>query len=72
MASVYLSLLLLQLRHEVTPLHSTVLSSHNVSLFRLLEDRNRALKLEVATLRQEKQQYRTLVSLDFLLSPPHN
>ncbi|XP_064828259.1 RIMS-binding protein 2-like isoform X2 [Oncorhynchus masou masou] len=49
-----------KLRHEVTPLHSTVLSSHNVSLFRLLEDRNRALKLEVATLRQEKQQYRTL------------
>ncbi|XP_052377248.1 RIMS-binding protein 2-like isoform X3 [Oncorhynchus keta] len=48
-----------KLRHEVTPLHSTVLSSH-VSLFRLLEDRNRALKLEVSTLRQEKQQYITL------------
>lgn len=31
--------------------------------FRLLEERNRALKLEVATLRQEKQQYRKLVNL---------
>ncbi|XP_029940215.1 RIMS-binding protein 2 isoform X2 [Salarias fasciatus] len=37
--------------------HSTV---HNVNRFRLLEERNRALKLEVATLRQEKQQYRKL------------
>nr|XP_023009003.1 RIMS-binding protein 2 isoform X8 [Maylandia zebra] len=35
--------------------HSTV---YHASRFRLLEERNRALKLEVTTLRQEKQQYK--------------
>ncbi|XP_047425140.1 RIMS-binding protein 2-like isoform X2 [Mugil cephalus] len=37
--------------------HSTISS---VNRCRLLEERNRALKLEVTTLRQEKQQYRKL------------
>ncbi|XP_069019288.1 RIMS-binding protein 2 isoform X3 [Embiotoca jacksoni] len=50
-----------KLRYEVSSQqvtgHSTV---YHGNRFRLLEERNRALKLEVATLRQEKQQYRKL------------
>ncbi|XP_041826823.1 RIMS-binding protein 2 isoform X8 [Melanotaenia boesemani] len=37
--------------------HSTV---YNANRFRLLEEKNRTLKLEVATLRQEKQQHKKL------------
>ncbi|TKS84638.1 RIMS-binding protein 2 [Collichthys lucidus] len=48
------------LRYEVSTQQTTGHSVYNVSRFRLLEERNRALKLEVATLRQEKQQYRKL------------
>ncbi|XP_028273602.1 RIMS-binding protein 2 isoform X2 [Parambassis ranga] len=48
-------------RHEVSSQqatgHSTV---YNASRFRLLEERHRTLKLEVAALRQDKQQYRKL------------
>ncbi|XP_029300189.1 LOW QUALITY PROTEIN: RIMS-binding protein 2-like [Cottoperca gobio] len=47
-------------RYEVTSQQATGHSVYNVNRFRLLEERNRALKLEVATLRQEKQQYRKL------------
>ncbi|XP_071322209.1 RIMS-binding protein 2 isoform X1 [Trachinotus anak] len=47
-------------RYEVSSQQATGLSVYNVNRFRLLEERNRALKLEVATLRQEKQQYRKL------------
>ncbi|KAK5851870.1 hypothetical protein PBY51_023387 [Eleginops maclovinus] len=47
-------------RYEVTSQQATGHLVHNVSRFRLLEERNRALRLEVATLRQEKQQYRKL------------
>ncbi|XP_038589877.1 RIMS-binding protein 2-like isoform X4 [Micropterus salmoides] len=48
-------------RYEVSSQQGTGLSVCNVShLLRLLEERNRALKLEVATLRQEKQHYRKL------------
>uniref|UniRef100_A0A7N6F6E5 SH3 domain-containing protein n=1 Tax=Anabas testudineus TaxID=64144 RepID=A0A7N6F6E5_ANATE len=39
---------------------STQQATNHSTRFRLLEERNRALKLEVATLRQEKQQYRKL------------
>ncbi|XP_019128006.1 RIMS-binding protein 2 isoform X4 [Larimichthys crocea] len=49
-----------KLRYEVSTQQTTGHSVYNVSRFRLLEERNRALKLEVATLRQEKQQYRKL------------
>ncbi|GAA6090480.1 RIMS-binding protein 2 isoform X1 [Tachysurus ichikawai] len=44
------------LKHEVLPLH---LSSGN--RFHLLEETNRTLKLEVATLRQQKQLYKSLL-----------
>ncbi|KAK3524491.1 hypothetical protein QTP70_029270 [Hemibagrus guttatus] len=44
-----------QLKHEVLPLHLS-----NVNRFRLLEETNRTLKLEVATLRQQKQLYKSL------------
>ncbi|XP_047661789.1 RIMS-binding protein 2 isoform X4 [Tachysurus fulvidraco] len=44
-----------KLKHEVLPLH---LSSGN--RFHLLEETNRTLKLEVATLRQQKQLYKSL------------
>ncbi|KAK1884395.1 RIMS-binding protein 2 [Dissostichus eleginoides] len=47
-------------RYEVSCQQATGQLVHNVSRFRLLEERNRALRLEVATLRQEKQQYRKL------------
>ncbi|CAK6954647.1 LOW QUALITY PROTEIN: RIMS-binding protein 2 [Scomber scombrus] len=47
-------------RYEVSSQQATGHSVYNVNHFRLLEERNRALKLEVATLRQEKQQYRKL------------
>ncbi|XP_031133732.1 RIMS-binding protein 2 isoform X2 [Sander lucioperca] len=47
-------------RFEVSSQQTTTQSVYNVNRFRLLEERNRALKLEVATLRQEKQQYRKL------------
>ncbi|XP_010769379.1 peripheral-type benzodiazepine receptor-associated protein 1-like [Notothenia coriiceps] len=47
-------------RYEVSSQQATGHLVHNVSRFRLLEERNRALRLEVATLRQEKQQYRKL------------
>ncbi|XP_070844925.1 RIMS-binding protein 2 isoform X4 [Chaetodon trifascialis] len=49
-----------KLRYEVSSQQATGHSVCNVHRFRLLEERNRALKLEVATLRQEKQQYRKL------------
>lgn len=57
-----------QSRFEVSSQQATGLSVSGVNRFRLLEERNQALKLEVAALRQEKQQYRKLVN--FLLSPP--
>ncbi|XP_058272061.1 RIMS-binding protein 2 isoform X4 [Hemibagrus wyckioides] len=44
-----------KLKHEVLPLHLS-----NVNRFRLLEETNRTLKLEVATLRQQKQLYKSL------------
>lgn len=47
---------------------STQQATNHSTRFRLLEERNRALKLEVTTLRQEKQQYRKLVI--FLYSSP--
>lgn len=59
----------MQTRFEVSSQQTTTQSVYNVNRFRLLEERNRALKLEVATLRQEKQQYRKLVN--FPLTPPH-
>ncbi|XP_030291387.1 RIMS-binding protein 2 isoform X5 [Sparus aurata] len=49
-----------KLRYEVSSQSATGNSVYNVNRFRLLEERNRALKLELATLRQEKQQYRKL------------
>ncbi|XP_076614786.1 RIMS-binding protein 2-like isoform X5 [Chaetodon auriga] len=49
-----------KLRYEVSSQQATGHTVCNVHRFRLLEERNRALKLEVATLRQEKQQYRKL------------
>ncbi|XP_051794940.1 RIMS-binding protein 2 isoform X2 [Acanthochromis polyacanthus] len=50
-----------KLRYEVSSQQAAGHSSaYNVGRFRLLEEKNRALKLEVATLRQEKQQYRKL------------
>ncbi|KAG7480647.1 hypothetical protein MATL_G00058530 [Megalops atlanticus] len=49
-----------ELRNEVLPLQLPGLTPHNVDRFRLLEDKNRALKLEVVTLSQEKQQYKLL------------
>ncbi|XP_047185521.1 RIMS-binding protein 2 isoform X3 [Scophthalmus maximus] len=47
-------------RFEVSSQQATGLSVSGVNRFRLLEERNQALKLEVAALRQEKQQYRKL------------
>ncbi|XP_075999451.1 RIMS-binding protein 2-like isoform X2 [Genypterus blacodes] len=47
-------------RYEISSLQAAGHSVNNVSRFRLLEERNRTLKVEVATLRQEKQQYRKL------------
>ncbi|KAF4077527.1 hypothetical protein AMELA_G00209020 [Ameiurus melas] len=44
-----------KLKHEVLPLHLS-----NVNRFRLLEETNRTLKLEVSTLRQQKQLYKSL------------
>ncbi|XP_068430060.1 RIMS-binding protein 2 isoform X3 [Clinocottus analis] len=45
-------------RYEVSSQQPTGYSAHNVNRFQFLEERNRTLKLEVTTLRQEKQQYR--------------
>ncbi|XP_067340627.1 RIMS-binding protein 2 isoform X3 [Channa argus] len=45
-------------RYEVSSHQATSHSIYNVNRFRLLEERNRALKLEVSTLRHEKQHYR--------------
>ncbi|KAL6469777.1 hypothetical protein MHYP_G00208960 [Metynnis hypsauchen] len=50
----------LELKHDVLPLHLSTHSAHNVTRFRLLEEKNRALKLEVAALKQQKQHYRSL------------
>ncbi|XP_056146931.1 RIMS-binding protein 2 [Lampris incognitus] len=47
-------------RHEVSSQQAIGHSVFYLNRFRLLEDRNRALKLELATLRQEKQQNRIL------------
>ncbi|KAM9841129.1 RIMS-binding protein 2 [Aulostomus maculatus] len=47
-------------RYEVSSQQGPGHSAHSANRFRLLEERNRALRLEVATLRQEKQQYRKL------------
>ncbi|XP_034566287.1 RIMS-binding protein 2-like isoform X2 [Notolabrus celidotus] len=49
-----------KLRYEVSSQQASGHSVCSVNRFRLLEERNRALKLELATLRQEKQQYRKL------------
>ncbi|XP_031433163.1 RIMS-binding protein 2 isoform X3 [Clupea harengus] len=49
-----------RLRHEVAPQQVPTLSPQNVNLCQLLEDRNRALKRELATLKQEKQHYKSL------------
>lgn len=57
------SFLCQQLRYEVTSQQAPGHSVYSVNRFRLLEERNRTLKLELATLRQEKQQYRKLVKL---------
>ncbi|XP_068608916.1 RIMS-binding protein 2 [Brachionichthys hirsutus] len=47
-------------RREVSARPTAGLSVYNANSFLLLEERNRALKQEVATLRQEKQQHRKL------------
>ncbi|KAI5096509.1 RIMS-binding protein 2 isoform X2 [Silurus meridionalis] len=44
-----------KLKHEVLPIHLS-----NLNRFRLLEETNRTLTLEVATLRQQKQLYKSL------------
>ncbi|XP_049322691.1 RIMS-binding protein 2 isoform X2 [Astyanax mexicanus] len=50
-----------KLKQDVLPLKLSTHSAHNVNRFRLLEEKNRALKIEVAALRQQKQQhYRSL------------
>ncbi|XP_041915553.1 RIMS-binding protein 2 isoform X3 [Alosa sapidissima] len=49
-----------RLRHEVAPQHVSTLSPQNVNLCQLLEDRNQDLKRELATLKQEKQRYKSL------------
>ncbi|XP_034458199.1 RIMS-binding protein 2-like isoform X16 [Hippoglossus hippoglossus] len=49
-----------KLRYEVSSQQATGHSVQTGNRFRLLEERNRALKLEVTTLRQEKLQYRKL------------
>ncbi|XP_069369989.1 RIMS-binding protein 2 isoform X8 [Paralichthys olivaceus] len=49
-----------KLRYEVSSQQAAGQSVQSVNRFRLLEERNRALKLEVTTLRQEKLQYRKL------------
>ncbi|XP_063065876.1 RIMS-binding protein 2 isoform X2 [Engraulis encrasicolus] len=51
-----------RLRHEAGPQSVPTLSPQNVNLCQLLEDRNRALKRELATLKQEKQRYKSLKS----------
>lgn len=51
-------------RYDVSSQQATGQSTvYHASRFRLLEERNRALKLEVTTLRQEKQQYKKVVCL---------
>nr|XP_020465450.1 RIMS-binding protein 2-like isoform X3 [Monopterus albus] len=47
-------------RYEVSSRQASSRSVYSVNRFQLLEERNRALRLEVATLRQEKHQYRKL------------
>ncbi|XP_072228174.1 RIMS-binding protein 2 isoform X3 [Leuresthes tenuis] len=47
-------------RREVSSQPASGHSVYNVNRFQLLEEKNRALKLEVATLCQEKQQYKKL------------
>ncbi|XP_034048924.1 RIMS-binding protein 2 isoform X2 [Thalassophryne amazonica] len=47
-------------RYNVSSHQATSNSNHSLNRFRLLAERNQALNLEVATLRQEKQQYRKL------------
>ncbi|XP_053723184.1 RIMS-binding protein 2 isoform X2 [Synchiropus splendidus] len=49
-------------RYEVSSQQVPGISLHNINRLQLLEERNQALRLEVATLRQEKQQYRKLKS----------
>ncbi|KAM8872586.1 RIMS-binding protein 2 isoform 3-T4 [Synchiropus picturatus] len=49
-------------RYEVSSQQGPGISLHNINRLQLLEERNQALRLEVATLRQEKQQYRKLKS----------
>ncbi|XP_056587156.1 RIMS-binding protein 2 isoform X5 [Triplophysa dalaica] len=48
--------LILQLKHDALPLHPASHASQHVNRCRLLEEKNRALKLELAALRQQKQQ----------------
>ncbi|XP_035382894.1 RIMS-binding protein 2 isoform X2 [Electrophorus electricus] len=49
-----------KLKLEVLPPHLCTASAHNVNRFRLLEERNRDRKIEVATQKQQKQHYRSL------------
>ncbi|KAK1788392.1 hypothetical protein P4O66_016823 [Electrophorus voltai] len=51
-----------KLKLEVLPPHLCTASAHNVNRFRLLEERNRDRKIEVATQKQQKQHYRSLVA----------
>ncbi|RXN26937.1 RIMS-binding 2-like isoform X2 [Labeo rohita] len=51
-----------KLKQEAQPLHLASHAAHHVNRCRLLEDKNRALKLELAALRQQKQQRRSLES----------
>ncbi|XP_043077671.1 uncharacterized protein LOC122326660 [Puntigrus tetrazona] len=51
-----------KLKQEAQPLHLASHAAHHVNRCHLLEEKNRALKLELATLRQHKQQHRSLES----------
>ncbi|XP_042603567.1 RIMS-binding protein 2-like isoform X1 [Cyprinus carpio] len=51
-----------KLKQETQPLHLASHAAHHVNRCRLLEDKNRALQIELATLRQQKQQHRSLES----------
>ncbi|XP_059397698.1 RIMS-binding protein 2 isoform X5 [Carassius carassius] len=52
----------LQLKQEAQPLNLAYHAAHHVKRCRLLEDNIRALNLELATLRQQKQQHQSLES----------
>ncbi|XP_026052109.1 RIMS-binding protein 2 isoform X1 [Carassius auratus] len=51
-----------KLKQEAQPFHLASHATHHVNRCRLLEDKNRALQIELATLRQQKRQHRSLES----------